>query len=130
MFIIFLGNLYLSFLFGTDQVALTQWKLTYACVCAHMCICMLVNVCELFPSLHNILWVLSKCQNIIPRQPFLVELMEPQMNLLILLCSYKSQVQSHLTFFTNFNKSKVTLQSKKLMLAEKQKEKELFKKKM
>lgn len=86
----------------------------------HVCMCMCVPawlwMCvNLFHALHNILWVLSKCQNITPGQPFLVELMEPQMNLLILLCSYKPLAQSHLTFFIHFNKSKVTLQSKRLM---------------
>lgn len=112
-----------------NQVDLNQ-QYTTVCVCArvhaharvHMWMCV-----SSFSFLQDILWVLRKCHTSIARQPFLVELREPKMNLLTLLCPCKSWVQSHLTVFKHFNKSKVTLQAKGM---QRKKKKTKFKKKM
>lgn len=54
--------------------------------------------------------------------------MEPQMNLLTLLCSYKSWVQSHLTFFIPLQQKQSHIASESVMQAEKEKDKKNLKK--
>lgn len=78
------------------------------CMCVYTYVYMWTCECVNSFLLHNILWGLSKDQTLTPKQTLRVEIIEPQMNLLTLLCSCESQVQSHLTFFTYFNKNQVT----------------------